>query len=247
MAFVLQHHITLYPAAVGLRSVRTGRPDRPQLLYSRRRSELRCGWRRHQEQSINQRDFLHQYQTHSEPLSNSLRVARLTNCRSILLSMTTNVLRRNCALACRSPMRIGHHWQRSLGSHHYRRQRHSLGSFGPWNTRGRRRSVLLRARNRSPRAECRSPHSKSRHRPTRRFDGRHSSGCKRCLVPRWQMSGPETDAIHFSWVCLARRILNTLRHEKRGHLIQHPRPPRSASRFTGATVFHRPYILCNAA
>ena len=35
--------------------------------------------------------------------------------------------------------------------------------------------------------------------------------------------------------------------EKRGHLIQHPRPPRSASRLTGATVFHRPYILCNAA
>jgi hypothetical protein len=30
-----------------------------------------------------------------------------------------------------------------------------------------------------------------------------------------------------------------------GHLIHHP--PRSASRLTGATVFHHFYILCNAA
>jgi hypothetical protein len=40
-------------------------------------------------------------------LSNSLGVARLTNCRSILLSMTANFLRRNCSIICRSPMRKG--------------------------------------------------------------------------------------------------------------------------------------------
>ena len=51
-------------------------------------------------------------------LSNSLRVARLTNCRSILLSTTTNVLRRNCATACRSPMPIGQPRQRSPGPRH---------------------------------------------------------------------------------------------------------------------------------
>jgi hypothetical protein len=162
-------------------------------------------------------------------MPNSLRVARLTNCRSILLSTTANVLRRNCVIACRSLMRIGHHWQRSLGSHHYRRQRHSLGSFRPWDTRGRRRSVLLRARNRSPRAACKSPHSKFRHRPTRRLDSRHSSGCKRSLVPRWQVSGPRNGRnTFFMGLSLVRPILNALRHEKRGHLIQHPRPPRSA-------------------
>ena len=46
-------------------------------------------------------------------LSNSLRVARLTNYRSILLSTTTNVLRRSCAIACPSPMRIDQSRQRS--------------------------------------------------------------------------------------------------------------------------------------
>src|SRR6516164_9118053 len=35
-------------------------------------------------------------------ISNSLRVARLTNCRSILLSTTANVLRRNCSITCRA-------------------------------------------------------------------------------------------------------------------------------------------------
>jgi hypothetical protein len=39
--------------------------------------------------------------------SNSPRVARLTNCRNILLSMTANFLRRNYAIACRSQMRKG--------------------------------------------------------------------------------------------------------------------------------------------
>src|SRR5215472_12016459 len=43
----------------------------------------------------------------SEPLSHSPRVARLTNCRSILLSTTANFLRRNCAIVGLSPMRIG--------------------------------------------------------------------------------------------------------------------------------------------
>jgi hypothetical protein len=50
-------------------------------------------------------------------LSNSLRVARLTNCRSILLSMTI-VLRQNYAIACRSQMRKSDRWQRSPGSRH---------------------------------------------------------------------------------------------------------------------------------
>jgi hypothetical protein len=63
--------------------------------------------------------------------SNSLRVARLTNCQSILPETTP----------------IG---QRLPGSHHLRRQRHSLCRLGPWNKRGHRRSVLLRARNCSP-------------------------------------------------------------------------------------------------
>jgi hypothetical protein len=40
-------------------------------------------------------------------LSNSWRVARLTNCRNILPSTTTIVLRRNCSIVCRSPMRKG--------------------------------------------------------------------------------------------------------------------------------------------
>src|SRR5215813_10887739 len=37
--------------------------------------------------------------------SNNLRVAKLTKCRSILLWMTANFLRRNYATACRSQMR----------------------------------------------------------------------------------------------------------------------------------------------
>jgi hypothetical protein len=80
--------------------------------------------------------------------------------------MTANFLRRNCVIACRSPMRKGDRWQHSPGLRRWRRQRHSLGSFGPWNKRGHRRSVLLRAQNRSPHAACRSPHSKSRHKLT---------------------------------------------------------------------------------
>ena len=64
-----------------------------------------------------------------------------------------------------------------------------------------RRSVLLRARNRSPRAACRSLHSKFRHRPIRRPDARHSSGCK-VVAARRQLSGRATDAISFSSVCL---------------------------------------------
>ena len=39
-------------------------------------------------------------------LSNNLRVARLTNCQSILLWMTANFPRRNCATAGPSRMRI---------------------------------------------------------------------------------------------------------------------------------------------
>jgi len=135
----------------------------------------------------------------SEPLSNSLRVARLTNCRSILLATTANVLRRNWPIACRSPMRKGDRWQHSPGSRRWRRQRHSLGSFGPWNKRGHRRSVLPRAQNRSPRAACRSPHSKFRHRQTRRLDARHSSGCKLAAARR-QPSGRATDTIKLSSV-----------------------------------------------
>jgi hypothetical protein len=49
---------------------------------------------------------------------NNLRVAWLTNCRSILLQMTANFLRRNFAIAYPSPMRIGQHQRRSLGSRH---------------------------------------------------------------------------------------------------------------------------------
>ena len=135
----------------------------------------------------------------SEPLSNSLRVAQLTKCRSILLSTTAIVLRRNFAIACRSPTRKGDRWQHSPGSRRWRRQRHSLGSFGPWNKRGHLRSVLLRAQNRSPRAACRSPRSKSRHRPTRHLDARHSSGCQ-LVAARRQLSGQATDTIKFSSV-----------------------------------------------
>ena len=134
-----------------------------------------------------------------EPLSNSPRVARLTNCRSILLQMTANFLSRNCSTACRSQMRKADRWQRSPGSRHWRRQRHSLGSFGPWNKRGRRRSVLLRAQNRSPRAGCKSPHSTSRHRPTRRLDAQRSSGSK-LVAARQQVSERATDAIKLSSV-----------------------------------------------
>ena len=40
-------------------------------------------------------------------LSNSLRVATLTKYPSILLSTTAIVPRRNCAIACQSPMQKG--------------------------------------------------------------------------------------------------------------------------------------------
>ena len=119
--------------------------------------------------------------------------------------MTANFLSRNCSTACRSQMRKADRWQHSPGSRHWRRQRHSLGSFRPWNKRGHRRSVLLRARNRSSRAECRSPHSKSRHRPTRRSDVRHSSGCKPAAAQQ-QLSGRATDTTKPSSVrCLLLR------------------------------------------
>ena len=113
--------------------------------------------------------------------------------------MTANFLRRNWPIACRSQMRKGGRWQHSPGSRRLRRQRHSLGSFGPWNKRGHRRSVLLRGQNRSPRAACRSPHSKPRHRPTRRLDARHSFGWKP-VAAQQQVSGGATDAISFSSV-----------------------------------------------
>jgi hypothetical protein len=131
--------------------------------------------------------------------SNSLRVARLTNYPSILPSTTANVLRRSCATACRSPMRIDQSRQRPPGPHHWRRHRHSLGSFGPRNKRGRRQSVLLRARNRSLRAACKSPHSNSRHRATRRPDAQHLSG-RKLVAARRQASGRATDAKSFSSV-----------------------------------------------
>jgi hypothetical protein len=51
-------------------------------------------------------------------ISDSLRVARLTNYRSILLLMIAIVLRRNCAIACRSPMRIDQSRQQQPGSRH---------------------------------------------------------------------------------------------------------------------------------
>ena len=132
-------------------------------------------------------------------LSNSLRVAKLTNCQSILPETTSIGQRRNWPIACRSRMRKADRWQHSPGSRHWRRQRHSLGSFGPWNKRGHRRSVLLRAQNRSPRAECRSPHSKSRHRPIRRLDARHSSECK-LIAARRRVSGRAAEAINLSSV-----------------------------------------------
>jgi hypothetical protein len=97
-------------------------------------------------------------------------------------------------------MRIGQHQRQSLGSRHLRRPRRSIGSFDPRNKRGHRRSVLLPVRNRSPRAACRSPHSKSRHKLTRRLDARHSSGCKP-VVARRQVPERPTDAINLSSLC----------------------------------------------
>jgi hypothetical protein len=96
-------------------------------------------------------------------------------------------------------MRIGQSRRCSPGSRRQRRPRHSIGSSDPRNTRGHRRSVLLRARNCSPRAACRSPHSKSRHRQIRRFDARHSLGCK-VVAARRQLSGRATDTIKLSSV-----------------------------------------------
>ncbi|MGB9391249.1 MAG: hypothetical protein WCB70_14855, partial [Xanthobacteraceae bacterium] len=66
-------------------------------------------------------------------LSNTLRVAKLTNCQSILPETMSIGLRRNWPTACRSQMRKADRWQHSPGSRHWRRQRHSLDSFGPWN------------------------------------------------------------------------------------------------------------------
>jgi hypothetical protein len=51
-------------------------------------------------------------------LSNSLRVARLTKCRSTLLETTAIVLRRNCAIVCRSLMQIDQSRQQPPGSRH---------------------------------------------------------------------------------------------------------------------------------
>jgi hypothetical protein len=150
----------------------------------------------------------------SEPLSKRLRVVRRTNCQSILPETTPIGQRRNWPIACRSRMRIGHRRQRLPGSHHLRRPRRSIGSFDPRNKRGRRRSVLLRAQNCSPRAACRSPHSKSRHRATRRLDARHSSGCK-VVAARRQLSGRATGAISFSSV-------RSLFSSPRGHIRQWP-------------------------
>ena len=111
--------------------------------------------------------------------------------------MTANFLSRNYPTACRSPLRIDQSRRRPPELRRYARHRHSLGSFGPRNKRGRRQSVLLRVPNRSSRAECRSPHSTSRHRATRRSDARHSSGCKQ-VAARWQESVLLTGAIERS-------------------------------------------------
>ena len=132
-------------------------------------------------------------------LTNSLRVARLTNCQRIPLWRITIVLRRNCAIACRSPMRIGQSRRCSPGSRHQRRHRHSLGSFDPRNRRGHRRFVLLHTLNRSSREGCRSPHSKRHHRANRRPDARHSSD-RKLVAARRQVSGRVTNAISFSSV-----------------------------------------------
>jgi hypothetical protein len=107
-----------------------------------------------------------------------LLVARLTNYRSILLSTSANFLRGNYPTAYRSPLRIGRSRRRLPELRRSCRHRHSLGYFGPRNKRGRRRSALLRPRNRSSRGGCRSPHSTSRHKATCRPDAQHSTECK---------------------------------------------------------------------
>src|SRR5215469_13656265 len=114
----------------------------------------------------------------SEPLSNNLRVARQTKCRSILLSTTANFLSRNFLTTYRSPLRIGQSRRRLPELRRYARHCHALGSFGPRHKRCCRQSVPPRAPNRSHRAACRLPHSTFRHRATRRPEARHSSGCK---------------------------------------------------------------------
>ena len=112
--------------------------------------------------------------------------------------MTANFRRRNCATACRSPLRIGQNRRRPPELRRWRRQRHSLGSFGPRNKRGYRRSAQRRERNRSPRVGCRSPHSKPHHRVNRRSDPQHWTEEKQSTAPRRQVSGRETDVINFS-------------------------------------------------
>jgi hypothetical protein len=104
-------------------------------------------------------------------------------------------------------MRIDHRRQRLPGSHHLRRPRRSIGSFDPRNKRGHRRSVLLPVRNRSPRAACRSPHSKSRHRATRGLDARHSSKCKLITARRrlWVRSSGATSVSLVRSFCLSPR------------------------------------------
>src|SRR5262249_16478761 len=86
-------------------------------------------------------------------------------------------------------------------------------SFGPRNKRDYRLSVLPRGRNRSPHAGCRSPHSKSRHRATRRPDARHSSD-RKLVAARRQVSGRATNAISFSSVRSLFLLHGRLRHSQ---------------------------------
>ena len=62
---------------------------------------------------------------------------------------------------------------------------------------------------------------------------------------RWRQASIETK-INISAQFFSRAYLKYNITADAGSVDQ-ARPPRSASRLTGATVFHRFYILCNAA
>jgi hypothetical protein len=114
--------------------------------------------------------------------------------------MTANFLSRNCPTACRSPLRTGQNQRRPPKLRRSYRHRHALGSFGPRNKHGHRRSLLLHEQNCRPLAGGRSLHSKSRQKPPPRPDARHPTERKRGIAAGRRLSGRETVPIGYSSV-----------------------------------------------
>jgi len=101
-----------------------------QLLYLDGRSDLGCGWRRRQEQCINQREFLHQSRL-SKPLSNSLRRVPLSR-QARAPTPGTPAHERNTtsefSLICNAYIKFQQKWDPFSGANQYRTDCDSLRS-----------------------------------------------------------------------------------------------------------------------